>query len=305
MSDVNMQDFPHVMRGAELVTMGDRDVVAFIPEATMSDASSGMTLRKIKIGDPIWESEPKTVVAAGTRVLLWARVVGNELASGYRWVPSLNEDNPDLAKLRPLTNVFAPKITYDKSSNTLHMFFWTNFNIDYDGSEYDVEQLYDIGYDGEEAGDKAKRVLCYAIGHFGKFYVEGGVITGFVGDSSDSNTGASKDAKYDLVPYFYKPKVISNMTVSGNGPGIVTDGGGGGSSGSGDAVLAVITGAAEFGFSGWIYGNGYGHGVTDHVTVYATDVAIGATITKSVGVIAHRMMMDVISVHEESSSSGS
>ena len=83
MGDVNMQDFPHVARGAELVTMGDRDVIAFIPEATMEDASSGMRIRGEPDGAVIWQTETPIVVAQGTRLLVWSRVVGGNLASGY------------------------------------------------------------------------------------------------------------------------------------------------------------------------------------------------------------------------------
>ena len=219
-------NFYHVSRHAEIVVTKDRDVFAFFPDTVTRAPTSGMGIyRDSTRTTPQWTCSVATAVSE--RLLLWGRVGGTEVASAFRWTPYVDAADTDTQTIKPLREVFAPRVIYDRTSNTLHLWFWTNVQWDYDGSDYDETKIYPIGasnYKGitpsSIAWDSsvAKRVLCYAVGHFEHSWVEGGHVGGYSGS-------VGPDTRYELVPVFNRPKIVTNYTPSaGEGPGIITDG---------------------------------------------------------------------------------
>jgi hypothetical protein len=218
------EKFFHTSRNAELVVVQDRDVVAFVPEMTYFAASSGMKVYKDSGSTILYESSPMETVAKARRVLLWGRLSGNDLVSGMRWVPYTTAAYQQTSAIKPLVEVFAPRVVYDRTSNMIHLWFWTNMKKAYTGTTYDPTQIIPIGdhggdFEGLGKQQTAKRVLCYTTGRFLRSYVEGGFLTGYKGLSGPGFA----DATFDLVPIFTLPKIL-NVTMGGDGPGIVTDG---------------------------------------------------------------------------------
>ena len=236
--------FFHVSRHAELVVVKDRDCMAFIPDVALFDATTGMDIyRDDGKTWTQWSSAAPENVIKSERTLLWARVSGSQIVSGFRWVPYTDSaDIDDVNILKPLREVFAPRVVYDRTSNMLHLWFWTNVQWDYQGTDYDESKLVPIGMDGGyqlEMGypgnpaKNLKRVLCYAVGQLGHWYVEGGFISGFQGLQGTQGIQGYQgyqgvgfqNAIYDLVPIFSRPKIITNFdTDSHEGPGMITDG---------------------------------------------------------------------------------
>lgn len=238
-------NFYQTGRSSELVILSERDVLAFIPEIMTKNASSDMIITR---GDEdVFSSTVE--VQERERVLLWARVSGG-LVSGYRWVP-YTPDGFGESDILPLREVFNPRVVYDKTSNTLHLWFWTNIDIDYEGTVYDESHIYPIGVSGytnhlrktedddddngdtsgseSEGGDdddkgkpQCKRVLCYTKGSLRHWGVSGGFVGGYAGQPSSAS-----ESQFDLVPIFDRPVIINNYTDSGideRGVGLVTDG---------------------------------------------------------------------------------
>jgi hypothetical protein len=226
----NKHKFFHIGRGAEIVTLKDRDVFAFIPEVLSFTATSGLTITRGT--NTLWTGSIQC--GSSERVLTWARVSGSNLATSFRWVPYITSDDPDTTTILPLREIYSPKVSYDRTSNMLSLWFWTNVPYDYNSAEYDEAHIIPTGFDGYDTlmTDEectVKRVLCFATGQFIHAKVNGGLIGTFTGQTT-------LDETFDIIPVFSKPKIISNFvtsTVSDN-PGMVTDGWYGGAGGGGD-----------------------------------------------------------------------
>jgi len=216
--------FGHISRGAELVILKDRDVVAFIPESASCDSlfgSGGMNIYRDSAGAKLLYTFQDGSVKSSERVLMWARISGTKLATAYRWVPYVDDDNPDKSAIKPLREVYSPRVIYDRSSNMLHLWFWTNVTWDYNDSKYDEAYIGALGFQSY-AGlgtNTYKRVLCYSVGQFKHCYVNGGLFKGFTGILTPDNGG-------DLIPVFNKPVIINNYAPAdaAHAPGIITDG---------------------------------------------------------------------------------
>jgi hypothetical protein len=65
--------------------------------------------------------------------------------------------------------------------------------------------------------------LCYAVGQFGHYWINGGLLEGYQGTLGLSGV---QQAQYDMIPVFTRPVIITNYPVTGlsDAPGIVTDG---------------------------------------------------------------------------------
>jgi hypothetical protein len=235
------QSFGHIARQAEIVVIKDRDVVAFISESIGLQGTQGTQgTQGVEIlrenpegtqGFPMWSvSGPQGVIQSSERVLLWARMSGTEVVSGFRWVPYVTSDDPDQYDILPIRECYSPRVTYDRTSNMLHLWFWTNVNWTYNGTAYVESEIVPIGYKDydslvDTAGDKmtCKRVLCYAVGQFGHYWINGGLLEGYQGTLGLSGV---QQAQYDMIPVFTRPVIITNYPVTGlsDAPGIVTDG---------------------------------------------------------------------------------
>jgi len=218
--------FYQMSRHAEIVVTRDRDCFAFFPDMIPKDSTpmAGIWRDSAKTL-PQWTSGSGTLTAS-ERTLLWARVSGDGLVSGFRCVPYVTSDDIDDTDIAPFREVYAPRVVYDRESNSLHLWFWTNVNWAYNGTAYTEAEIYKIGakdYD-QAIGTgfkKCKKVLCYAVGHFEHLYVEGGWVGSFVGQPGST-------AQYDMIPIFSRPKIITNYAPtpddSANGSGLITDG---------------------------------------------------------------------------------
>jgi hypothetical protein len=208
--------FYHISRHAELVIIKDRDVVAFVPEILTKGASTGMDIWRSSEKDFfIYSTSPPAPgksedVDRTERTLLWARLAGTDVVTGFRWVPYVTSSDPDHTEIRPLREVFAPRVEFDRTSNMLHLWFWTNVDFDYNGTEYDESILFGIDATGFQRWTdpaQAKRVLCYATGFFQHAYVEGGLVSGFQGIQGGAQ--GIQDSTNDMVPIFTRPVIIN------------------------------------------------------------------------------------------------
>lgn len=229
--------FYHLSRHPEIVTTKDRDVFAFFPDTVTLAPTNGMGIYRDATKATLqWKTTgyppppppppPTSNTSVSERLLLWGRVGGTEVASAFRWTPYVNAADTDTQTIKPLREVFAPRVIYDRTSNAIHLWFWTNVNWAYNGSDYDESQLYPINTSNynnitgtvSAPQSKAKRVLCYSVGRFEHSWVEGGYVGGYT-------ESLGPDTRYDLIPVFNRPKIITNYSASsGTGPGIVTDG---------------------------------------------------------------------------------
>lgn len=220
--------FYHIARGAELVVVKDRDVVAFWPDMPPFNPDDDID---------IWRDSGKNFKQYGTqsgvqlesteRILVWARMAGDEIVGGVRWTPYINSNDVDpIESLRPLREVMSPRVVYDRTSNTLSLWFWTNVKESYNGVVYDEDELMPIttgvqGYQtsGFQSNDRAKRVLCYAVGEFYHAYVEGGFISGY-----QSTAEGLQDNRWELIPVFVRPRILNYTQTADNAAGAAVDG---------------------------------------------------------------------------------
>ena len=225
--------FFHISRSPELIVVKGRDVMAFVPDMIAADATSGMGIYGDSTKANIrYESTAPSVIAEGQRVLTWARLSADKVVSAFRWVPYITDSSPDTEDIKPLVEVYSPSVTFDRTSNQLHLWFWTNVNYSYNGTDYDEAQLFfieDNNFErwtkqtsGSNVNQPAKRVLCYAVGQLYHAYVEGGFVGGYAGLSG---TGFA-DAQYDMVPVFTRPRILNFdfTTTTKKSQGIITDG---------------------------------------------------------------------------------
>ena len=224
--------FYHIARNPELVFVKDRDVVAFWPDMLPFDANGGMAIYRDSGKTNVqYQTSGTQSVARTERTLVWGRMSGDEIVGGLRWVPYIISSDVDTVSIAPLREVIAPRVVYDKSSNTLSLWFWTNVKNDYDGVIYDETQLEpvlatDFGLQvplesppPASGGKNAKRVLCYAIGTFYSGYVEGGALDGF-----QSTESAIATDSFDMVPVFSTPRILNWTQTPDTAAGAVVDG---------------------------------------------------------------------------------
>jgi hypothetical protein len=231
--------FYHIARQAEIVVVKDKDVVAFVSEAIGLTGTQGTQGLEIYRGNPdetgsqgylMWSEDDPAPILPSERVLLWARISGSDLVSGFRWVPYTISSDPDETAVKPLRECYSPRVTYDRTSNMLHLWFWTNVSWNYTGTEYNEANIVPIGYKDyngliNTAEDKmtCKRVLCYAVGQFGHYWINGGLLEGYQGALGLQGV---QQAQYDMIPVFTRPVIITNYPVTGlsDAPGLITDG---------------------------------------------------------------------------------
>lgn len=210
------QCFFDLSRQVDAVVIENKDALTFITDTVFFDATSGMGIwwepEKYNMA---YESDPYVDVMRMERVLMFARCYGNQVLSSFRWVPYITDSDPDSFKIKPLREVYCPRISYDRSSNTVNMWFWTNFQNGYTG-EYDEAYLYPVGYSGYQSKWKQpERVLCFTTGIIGHYYVEGGLISGYQGQDTTDHSN-------DIVPIFTRPRIVTSLT--GGLSGLFTDG---------------------------------------------------------------------------------
>jgi hypothetical protein len=147
--NLDKDKFLHSSRHVELVVTGDKDVMAFYAETIPYNATTGMNIyRDSAMAHTVYQTNAPTTKVQYERLLLWSRLDSSALVSPFRWVPYVDSDNADYLYINPLKEVFAPRVIFDRTSNQLHLWFWTNMNFDYNGVVYDENELYYIGTQG-------------------------------------------------------------------------------------------------------------------------------------------------------------
>ena len=228
--------FAHIPRQPETIVYRDRDTIALLPDRLKKDPSAQIQVYSKDPNDNgvlLYEVAESDMPKANERILLFGRTLTNmTLTNGIKCViyydhTSTDESDPaKKTKAKVLREIIGPRATYDQSSNTIMMWFWTNYYPTYTESEYsddpanliwieewnfDVEALY-------------RRALCCAVGSFLHVYIKGGKV------------GEEGEDSFDLVPVFQKPKIIqwrpqpADTTDAEDGVAIIdfTAGGGGG-----------------------------------------------------------------------------
>ena len=244
----NPAEFFHIARNPELVFVKDRDVVAFWPDMLQLNATAGMAIyRDDGKSSLLYETTSPQNVRYSERALLWARMSGDEIVGGLRWVPYITSNNVDNPDILPLREVISPRVIYERTTNTISLWFWTNVNQGYNGTVYDESELKPVlanNFSPEVPSppNNAKRVLCYAIGEFYHAYVDGGVIDTYVSTAENIT-----DERWDLVPVFTRPRILNWGQVEGFGAGVAVDGWyGTGAFGTGGVPGTGTGGGGEF-----------------------------------------------------------
>ena len=201
-------------------------MVAFWPDMPPFNPDDDMTIyRDSGKGFQQYRTDSGVQLEATERILVWARMSGDEIVGGVRWTPYIVDNDVDTIEMRPLREVIAPRVVYDRTSNTLSLWFWTDVNESYTGTVYDEDELYPItALDGFQTGfqsnNRAKRVLCYAIGEFYHSYLDGGLVSGY----QSTGQGIQTDERWDLVPVFARPRILNWTQNDNNAAGVAVDG---------------------------------------------------------------------------------
>jgi len=200
----------HVNRPICSINLGNQTTLGLIPQI-IGDDSDVMVISRSEGGPTIYASTMAPI--SNDRVLVGVSISGSK-TNGFRWVPYIDSDDITSTVIRPFVEVYSPSISYDSGTNLLTMWFWTNFNKDYTGTEYDEAELFVLdveNYNGS-VGD-AHRALCIATGSVDKFYISGGLCDA---------VGTEDDPTYDWIPVFTKPKIASDLTVDSS-RGVMVD----------------------------------------------------------------------------------
>jgi len=203
---VNVGFIAHEQRLPNMVVMPDRDVAGFFQDRLKEDIGTGnrMVIYRESGGQLLYRDNSSDL-KKGDRCLLYGRLSSGGLVKGLHYAPYIDADGI----IKPLREVISPSIAYDRESNLITLWFWTNFNPEdwslTDGYDEDhlitiKEEAYDIvgnytGTDGDEPIVR-QRVFCYTTGRFESLYITGGT-------SETGNDG------YDFVPIFDKPQIIN------------------------------------------------------------------------------------------------
>jgi len=187
----------HVARQAESVIYKDKDIIAFVPDRLDADIST-MTAHDRDGGELVCNMG--TAPSLGERVLMYGRAMPDgSFPSGLRACVYRDGTGTDCKILR---EIISHSVTYDRASNVLSLWFWTNFEVeptDYDDTD---GTLYWIDENDFDSSKKAWRALCFARGSIHRYYVSGGVI-------EDGTTPPFADPSYDLMPVFEKPRIMA------------------------------------------------------------------------------------------------
>lgn len=240
----------HISRGAQPVLVNSREFMLFWSDILPFESTAGIQLSRSDgtqgTGFIQYASSPQESIDFSERVLLWARMVGGELVGGMRWVPYITDSSVDTQTVKPLREVFAPRIEYDRNNNTLMLSFWTNINNDYTGTDYSEAELYPVVAEdfsnalSYEVPLKCKRVLCTAVGSLWHGYVQGGSLMGTQADYI-FDADNMENTRWDLVPVFQRPKIINWEQTTDNLAGLVVDGWYGGTGSTAERVTDVFT----------------------------------------------------------------
>ena len=182
-----------VGRNPETIILSDNDVMALFNDRIEET-----------VGDLTLSNETDVLYAAtaptkGDRCLIFGRVMTNGEKTGNLYVATY--DNGD-GTGNVLREVISPRVSYDRKSNVLVVWFWTNFKEGFSGTTYDESQLYLINEDEFDSDIPVVRALCCCYGSLQHVQIDGGIITGVVGASPVSSPA------WSLVPIFNKPKIL-------------------------------------------------------------------------------------------------
>jgi len=209
---VNVGYIAHIGRNPEMIVLEDRDVMCFFHDRLKEDIGTGNRMRiERESGGQLLYRDNSSDLKKGDRCLLYGRLSSGGLVKALHYVPYVDTIEDGVGQIKPLREVISPRIAYDRSSNVITLWFWTNFikgewSIT-DGYTDDPvkrifikEEAFDIAgtytdMDGDEPVYYV-RALCYATGRLEGLYITGGGV-------ETGNDG------YDFVPIFDKPQIIN------------------------------------------------------------------------------------------------
>jgi len=184
----------HISRQPETIVYRDVDTFCFTPDRLTEDVSE-MNVYDWDGGNLMGEMNATDAPSTNERVLMCGRSLADgEFANGLRCATY----KESATALKPLREVISPTLTYDSDTNTLMLWFWTNFEVEPSGTppEYDDTEgtLYWIDESDFDATKKAWRALCCCSGAINRYHVSGGSVQ----DAVDG---------YDYLPIFTKPEI--------------------------------------------------------------------------------------------------
>ena len=198
--------FFRVQTPPEAVTLPDGDVMVFFSEVLQNDTQEstdgyGMLIKNDR-GSAAYYRSFKPTFPTTSRFLMY-----QTNRDGYiRWVPYINCDNPDTSAIRPLKNIYSPKITYNPKNGKLTLLFWTNMYCLRDVDDKPIEPTEwseGVVVSPDELNLTAyyRRVLCSSTGFLFQGNVDGGEVEAkYPTTSTEQND--------DFIPIFLKPKVL-------------------------------------------------------------------------------------------------
>jgi len=238
--------YVHVGRKPEIICLRDRDFIAFVTDTVgcFSYASEDddectdrtptddetMSLSMKADDDGVWQYQATVAEypKKGDRVVMWYRLSQEGVITAPpRFLYYIDENDPDgsgaLAKLLPFREVISPSFSYDSDSNTLSMFFWTNYSEFIGvGDVIDPTKVIRLN-EGEFdlTKDEYKhcyRVFCVARGNIFHMNAQGGYAARF-----EFYGGAAPDTQKnpDMIPLFQRPVCVDTLTLDQVSDGLV------------------------------------------------------------------------------------
>ena len=210
----------HVNQKVSSIQLDDLTVMGMFShfisyDVTSASTGDAMVISKDDSGSSaIYTASSSDALSLDDRVFLYSSVASEKPVNGMRWIPYIDSDDPSHTVIKPFREVFSYDVVYDPAHNVLTMWFWTNFNVAYTGTDYDTTELYVVTKNNlDNAPYEANRCLCVAKGFFKKCYVDGGIC--------DAD-GSPESESFEWVPIFFKPKLVTNLSSCENS-GVVVD----------------------------------------------------------------------------------
>lgn len=162
----------HVARKPDMFRISNGDHIVLFPDRWLGEESSEMKYYRDLNSDLLYELAEDDAPVVNDRVLLLGRIdpEGN-LYNGLRTCCYAF----DSTTLKPLREIISPTVSYDMQTNTVTLWWWTNFKED-PGDDYtdDPDYLYWIDEDTFQATDYVIRALCCAKASVNTYYILGG-----------------------------------------------------------------------------------------------------------------------------------
>jgi len=192
----------HVNRKPEMFRLSNGDSFILFPDLWLGTDNSGMIYKRDELSSTLlYTLNNSDAPVKKDRILLCGRInQQGVLYNGIRTCCYIESTGI----IKPLREIISPSVLYDSKTNTVTLWWWTNFTED-PGSDYDESKIYLIDEEDFSSTTYVIRALCCSNANVNPYYITGGV-------SHDPATDGN-----DLSLVFSFPKIIDKRVVSVDG----------------------------------------------------------------------------------------